>query len=339
MIREIMKEGHLLLIPYRSLMRESEQANIAPGDIGLAQEALADAARERFGTGYKGLRKLKKQLPVRGLMFTVEKGHDIINEMANRAISLAAEPADTVNTALGYEDGREAAANIQRSLERLARKNEADGLSWYATQLLEAAKLLENKKTLGEIYELKKTAQAELASVILSKDLGNVEKFAARAKLVSAIRHEVYARYEVALQYYFHSYSRFYLYRRLSMIEIGRKELAAIRFCIGIAKRTEEAIQATCELYRSGRTLDMLTNDAGLLRAVKVGMSGYFQTHGLARTPSCALNGAIRDMIGRLPNWTPEYNLAEVIRFFAKDEAQPNGRNSAANSGAGAKMV
>jgi hypothetical protein len=136
----------------------------------LAQQALQDAARDAYGTGPAGFSKMSKKLPSRDRGLTdllsgnpatksrIEAGNKELIGLSRKAVELAGQPADQVNAVFGYLDGRQAAKNIQSTLLQQAADAEGKGLKSYGKALRERASALDNKKTLGQIYDVKKSA-------------------------------------------------------------------------------------------------------------------------------------------------------------------------------------
>lgn len=277
-------------------------------EITGAREALQDAARDLYGTGPKGFKKLKKAAPTgsimdsiknakRGDVFSVDQGNENLLKLTNHAVDLAGEPADQVNTALGYMDGHEAAKNIAAKLKQMAGEIESNGDAEYANQLRKRAGEIEGKKTLGEIYEIKKTANR----------LGDMPKnvkesydlLDSRAAQARAIRDEVYPRYQEAVQSS--------MMPGFNMSDLGRKEGAAIKFRNGWWKMSSDARVATSETHMPGHIGKMAARGTSEGR-MKISLIERGLEHaGIMPSDAGRVNLAGREIIGKLsPDTVPE---------------------------------
>jgi hypothetical protein len=266
-------------------------------EIKWAQEALQDAARDEYGTGPKGFKKLKKATPSLGNPFTVDKGNESLLKLSDKAAEIAGQPADQVNTALGYMDGREAAKNISRDLRKQADKIAATGDNEYANALRRRAEEIEGKTTLGDIFEIKKTANrlADMPkNVKESYDLLD-----SRAEQAQAIRNEIYPRYQEIV--------KSSMMPGFDMAQLGRKEGAAIKFRNGWYRMSGEARVATSERAMPGHIGRMAARGTSEGR-MKISLAERaLESTGIVPSEAGNVNAAGRRIIGKLsPETVPE---------------------------------
>ena len=276
----------------------------------LAQQALQDAARDAYGTGPAGFSKMSKKLPSRDRGLTdllsgnpatksrIEAGNKELIGLSRKAVELAGQPADQVNAVFGYLDGRQAAKNIQSTLLQQAADAEGKGLKSYGKALRERASALDNKKTLGQIYDVKKSAN-KLADVARNTQEG-IDLMDSWSALASAVRHEVYPIYD--------SHIDNVSMPGFSLSEAGRKEGAAMQFRNGLEKRWGKAQQMSDELHIPGHTTKMASSGASEHRTLFSAAARKAQELGLLGSEQGALNKAGKKAIGPLsPDTVPEH--------------------------------
>jgi hypothetical protein len=275
----------------------------------LAQQAIQDAAREMYGTGPAGFKKMRKSLPTRDRGFTellsgnpatksrIEAGNKELVGLARRSVEIAGEPADKVNAVFGYLDGREAAKNVQSSLLQQAADAESKGLKSYGRALRGRANALDGKKTLGQIYEVKKSAN-KLADVARNTQEA-IDLMDSWSALASSIRNEVYPIYD--------SHISSVSMPGFSLKDAGRKEGAAMQFRNGLEKRWGKAQQMSDELHIPGRITEMAGRGAPEHRLGMAAVIRKGQEHGIIPTEQGRFNQAGRKAVGELsPGTTPE---------------------------------
>ena len=275
----------------------------------LAQQALQDAAREQYGTGPAGFKKMSKQLPSRDRGLTdllsgnpatkskIEAGNKELIGLSRKAVEIAGAPADQVNAVFGYLDGRQAARNIQSTLLQQAADAESKGLKSYGRALKERASALDGKKTLGQIYEVKKSAN-KLADVARNTQEG-IDLMDSWSALASAVRHEVYPIYD--------SHVEGSMMPGFSLSDAGRKEGAAMQLRNGLEKRWAKAQQMSDELHIPGRITEMAGRGAPEHRLGMAAVIRHGQEMGIIPSEQGQFNKAGKKAIGPLsPATTPE---------------------------------
>jgi hypothetical protein len=276
----------------------------------LAQQALQDAARESYGTGPAGFSKMSKRLPSRDRGLTdflsgnpatkskIEAGNKELIGLSRKAVELAGQPADQVNAVFGYLDGRQAAKNIQSTLLQQAADAESKGLKSYGKALRERASALDNKKTLGQIYEVKKSAN-KLADVARNTQEG-IDLMDSWSALASAVRHEVYPIYD--------SHIDNVTMPGFSLSDAGRKEGAAMQFRNGLEKRWGKAQQMSDELHIPGHITEMAGRGAQEHRLGMAAVVRKGQELGIIPSEQGQFNKTGRKAIGELsPGTVPEH--------------------------------
>lgn len=278
-------------------------------DAKLAQQAIQDAAREVYGSGSPGVRGMKASMPSRdkgirrlltgnpGTVSEVEEGNKELVSLSRKAVDIAGGPADKVNAVYGYLDGRAAAANIKRALESQASDAERKGLTSYAKALRDRASSMDGKKTLGEIYDVKKSAN-KLADVARNTQEA-IDLMDSWSALASAIREEVYPIYDGQIAKSGET--------GFSLSAAGRKEGAAMQLRNGLEKRWAKAQAATDALHSPGTTLQQAAHGMSEGHTVRGAVVRKLEEKGILPDPQGALNSAGRKAIGRLsPDTVPE---------------------------------
>lgn len=298
----------------------SSRAGISIDDARLAEQALQDAARAEYGTGRAGERGVKGALPSRekGLKNVlspgpatasrVEAGNKELIRLSKNAVDLAGKPADKANMIFGYMDGRKSAEAIRLNLLNKARDAKAQGLESYSNALKARAASMEGKKTLGQIYEVKKAAN-KLADVARTTQEA-IDLMDSWTELASSIRQEVYPIYEKHIGGAAPGFS---------ISQAGRKEGAAMQFRNGLEKRYALAQKATDELHIPGKTSQQLAHGASGRRAFAGMIARKAQESGLFASPQGDINKAGARAIGRLsPKTVPEtLSVASGAKFGA----------------------
>ena len=240
----------------RSIMADSGglRSGIPIEDANLAREALQDAAREEYGAGPTGQKALKKALPTRersiadllsGQPLTesaVEAGNKQALNLMKKAVDIAGQPADKINAVYGYIDGRQAAQGVYHDLEEEARWADSQGLNTYAKALRDRAKAVSGKRTLGELYDLKKSAN-KLADVSRNTQEA-IDLMDSWSALAGSVRRNVYPVYEDLVT---KSGTPGF-----SLTAAGKKEGAAMMLRNGYEKRWLTAQKVTDEAPHAG---------------------------------------------------------------------------------------
>lgn len=293
------------------------KSGIELADAQLAQQALQDAARETYGVGKKGESSMARSMPGRdlnvssilkgepGTVSAVDKGNKALRDLTRKAVDLAGKPADEVNRAYGYLPGHDAAKSIQQNLIAQAQAAERNGLKSYGRALRERASALDGKDTLGQIYDVKKSAN-RMADVARNTQEA-IDLMDSWSALASAIRKEVYPRYQQLVGGEF------------DLAQAGRKEGAAMSLRNGVEKRMARVQEETDALHTPGETLHQMEH--GITKhhtlfgtAVRKG-----REHGILRSPEGELNVTGRKAVGQLSSGTvPEsVSVTEGAKFGA----------------------
>ena len=302
----------------RGMMSDASagKAGIDLADAQLAQQALQDAARETYGVGKKGESSLAKALPGRdlnlsniikgepGTVSVVDQGNKALRNLTRKAVDLAGRPADEVNNLYGYLPGKDASLNIQRNLISQAEEAERNGLTSYGRALRERAAALDNKNTLGQIYDVKKSAN-RMAGVARNTQEA-IDLMDSWSALASAIRQEVYPRYQQMVGGEF------------NLAQAGRKEGAAMSLRNGVEKRMARVQEQTDALHTPGETLSQMQHGITKHHTVFGTAVREAREHGILPSPEGELNKSGRKAIGRLsPGTVPESVKVEKGATFS----------------------
>lgn len=292
----------------RSVMSDASSGRaISMEEAQLAHEAMRDAAAQDFGTGPAASKRMKKAMPSRekgireilsgnpSTKSGVESGNKSLIDLSRKAVEIAGEPADEVNRVYGYMPGQQVAQSIKSSLIQQAADAESKGLGSYAKALKERAASMDGKKTLGEIFAVKKSAN-KLADVARNTQ-ESIDLMDSWSALAGAIREHVYPIYDQQVAHA--SMPGF------SLAQAGRKEGAAMQFRNGLEKRWAKAQQATDALQMSSG----VPEHVGLSlphtlygKAVRAG-----ERRGLIPSPQGKLATDARKAIGEIsPDTVPE---------------------------------
>lgn len=307
----------------RGLMSDASpgKSGIDLADAQLAQQALQDAARETYGVGKKGQSALARSLPGRDIKLTdiikgnpattsgVEQGNRVLLDLSRKAVDLAGKPADEVNRVYGYLPGKDAAANIQRDLIAQAQAAEKNGLTSYGRALRERAAALDGKTTLGQIFDVKKSAN-RMADVARNTQEA-IDLMDSWGALASAIRKEVYPRYQEMINAGDGP--------KFDLAAAGRKEGAAMSLRNGVEKRLAKAQQRTDALHTPGETLSQMQHGITKHHTLFGGMVRKGQETGILPSPAGEVNAAGRKAIGKLsPDTVPEsVTMTQGAKFSA----------------------
>ena len=307
----------------RSIMADSGglRSGIPIEDANLAREALQDAAREEYGTGPAGQKALKKALPTRersiadllsGQPLTesaVEAGNRQALNLMKKAVDIAGQPADKINAVYGYIDGRQAAQGVYHDLEEEARWADSQGLNTYAKALRDRAKAVSGKKTLGELYDLKKSAN-KLADVSRNTQEA-IDLMDSWSALAGSVRRNVYPVYEDLVT---KSGTPGF-----SLAAAGKKEGAAMMLRNGYEKRWLTAQKVTDELHTPGHLTEMGARGAPEHRLKVAAVVRAGQKSGILPQETGYLNKAVRKGVGKLSSDTrpASLNVTQPAKFSA----------------------